>query len=201
MSGSPDTGGRVNGIAVTNDGTVFYVATEWGGLYKSVDSGRNWFQLENHLPVATWDVAVDPIDANKIYATSFYDGRVDSLAGINVSTDGGNAWIHPPTAVAPPPPYTSAARREEPSAFGISINSDNPQHVYIGTNTGLAISQDGGVTWNYVDPTPTTPATNVWDVLVHDGGIIDLVGDDGHQRSIDGGVTWTTAITDPLPGG
>lgn len=193
-------GGRVNGIAVANDGTTVYLATEWGGLYKSVDSGRNWFQLEGHMPFATWDVAVDPTNPNKVYATSFYDGRVDSLAGINVSTDGGNTWSHPPTAVAPLSLFTSSARRQEPSAFGISIDPDNPQRVYIGTNTGLAFSQDGGVTWGYIDPTPTTSADDIWDVIVHDGGIIDLVGDDGHRRSTDSGVSWTPN-TSELPGG
>jgi photosystem II stability/assembly factor-like uncharacterized protein len=205
VTNSADTGGRVNGVAVASDGTTFYAATEWGGLYKSVDTGRNWFHLENHLPFATWDVAVDPTNPRKVYATSFYDGRVDSLAGINVSNDGGVTWIHPPTAVPPPPPYTSAARREEPSAFGISIDPDDSQDVYIGTNAGLAISHDGGVTWEYVDPnaTPTSAdrAKNVWDVVVHHGGIIDVVGDRGHQRSLDGGVTWTTATTDPLSKG
>ena len=201
VTGPADTGGRVNGIAIAGDDTTVYAATEWGGLYKSIDTGRNWFQLEGHLPVATWDVAVDPSNPNKVYATSFYDGRVNSLAGINVSTDGGATWTRSPSAVAPPAPYTSAARREEPSAFGISIDPDDRQHVYIGTNTGLAISRDGGTTWQFVDPTPGDPADNVWDVVVHDGGIIDLVGDDRHRRSTDGGMTWTTAVTDPLPAG
>jgi len=200
VAGGAGTGGRVNGVAVANDGTTFYAATEWGGLYKSVDAGRNWFQLDGHLPVATWDVAVDPTNPNKVYATSFYDGRKDSLAGINVSTDGGNTWTHPAT----PHPYTTLARREEPSAFGISIDPDNPQDVYIGTNTGLAISNDAGLTWRYVDPTPEDPlgkpdpADDIWDVVVHDGGIIDLVGNDGHRRSENAGSTWTTAPTDSL---
>lgn len=214
VTGSADTGGRVNGVAVANDATTFYVATEWGGLYKSVDAGRNWFQLEGHLPVTTWDVAVDPTNPNKVYATSFYDGRVISLAGINVSMDGGVTWTHPTTAIPPlnfckPEPNAmadpnGAIRRNEPSAFGISIDPDNAQNVYIGTNCGLAISNNGGVTWTYVDPVPfddlgnPDPADNIWDVVVHDGGIIDLVGDDGHQRSTDGGVTWTTATTDLL---
>lgn len=195
------TGGRVNGLAVTSDGSTLYAASEWGGIYKSTDSGLSWFRLDNHVPTATWDVAVEPTNPNKVYATSFYDGRVNSLAGINVSNNGGNAWAHPATATPPGGTYTTAARRNEPSAFGISIDPDAPQNVYVGTNAGLAISNDAGATWRYVDPTPGDLADNIWGVIVHDGGIIDLVGDDGHQRSADGGNTWTTATTSPLPSG
>ena len=93
-----------------------------------------------------------------------------------------------------PPPrrpvsVSTRSRRDEPSAFGISIDPDNPNNVLIGTNCGLAISDDRGQTWRFVDPTPSDGADDVWDVVVHHGGIIDLIGDDGHRRSSDGGVS------------
>ncbi|MCI0528208.1 MAG: glycoside hydrolase [Nitrospira sp.] len=194
------SGGRVNGLAsVASNNKVFYAASEWGGIYKSTDQGRTWFRLNRHLPMATWDVEIDPKDPNKVYATSFYDGRINSLAGINVSTDGGNTWTHPATATPPETYNCPAIRREEPSAFGISVDPNKPQNVYIGTNCGLAISKDSGVTWKFVDPTPEDPANNVWDVVAHHDGIIDICGDDGHFRSTDGGTTWITGIG--LPSG
>ena len=116
-----------------------------------------------------------------------------------MSLDGGNSWFHPPTATPPEGMCLTAARRDEPSAFGISIDPSNPNRVYIGTNCGLAISDDRGLTWRFVDPTPADGADDVWDVIVHDRGIIDLIGDDGHQRSTDGGGIWTSAGF--LPGG
>lgn len=196
------SGGRVNGLAADpSSNQVFYAASEWGGLFKSVDGGNNWSRLDGHLPHVTWDVAVDPNDSNRIYVTSFFDGRVFSQSGINVSTDGGQTWAHPPTAAPPPNFCANAGRRSELSAFGISVDPNNSNNVYIGTNCGLAFSNDQGVTWSFVDPTPADGADNVWDVVVHNGGIIDLCGNDGHQRSIDGGVTWTTAIGFPRPGG
>lgn len=204
------SGGRVNGLAADpKNSNVFFAASEWGGLYKSIDAGLTWARLDNHMPTVMWDVEVSPADSNLIFATSFYDGRVDSRSGINVSTDGGLTWTKPPTAL--PLPGTCLTRenkpveerRDEPSAFGISIDSSNPQNVYIGTNCGLAISNDSGATWQYVDPTPEDLAADVWDVTVHHEGIIDLCGDDGHRRSEDGGATWTTAFSSgiPLPSG
>jgi photosystem II stability/assembly factor-like uncharacterized protein len=197
------SGGRVNGLAVDpNNNLIQYAATEWGGLYKSTNGGRNWTHLDGHVPQAMWDVEVDPSNSNRVYATSFYDGRVNSIAGINVSTNGGKTWTHPATATPSAIFCTDLNRRTQPSAFGICIDPDNNQNVYIGTNSGLAISTDSGVTWTFVDPTPATGPTNVYDVVVHHNGIIDLFGQDGHRRRTPGNTNWTTVTAGPgLPGG
>ncbi|WP_455210865.1 hypothetical protein [Kaarinaea lacus] len=198
------SGGRTNGLAsVPGDNTTFYAATEWGGLYKSTDSGLTWFRLDGHLPVATWDIVVDPANTNRVFATSLYDGRVNPISGIQISNDAGVTWSHPLTAHPDPALEGTAidntpdasfacnnARRTEPSAFGIALSPDVPQTVYVGTNCGLAISNDSGVTWRFIDPSPADAADNVWDVVAQAGGIVDVCGDDGHMRSMDGGITW-----------
>ena len=204
------SGGRVNNLACDvgpGQNVVIYAASEWGGLFKSADGGRNWDHLPGHVPVATEDVAVavDPSDPSVrvVYATSRYDGRADPRSGIQVSRDGGVTWTHPDTAVPKPGVNTPAgfscsqgAAIREPAAFGIGIRPDSPQTVVVGTNCGVAVSADSGMTWSYRDPTASTPAPFVWDVVVQAGGsqgmgIIDICGDDGHWRSQDGGTTWT----------
>ena len=202
------SGGRVNGLAsVAGDNQTFYAASEWGGLYRTTDAGVTWAFLNGHLPMATWDVEVDPSNTQRVYATSFFDGRETPLSGIEVSTDGGNTWTHPASANPPassPGFNCSAARRDEPSAFGIGIRPDAANNVFIGTNCGVAISADSGATWTFVDPTPATAASDVWDVVVQAGGptgqgIVDICGDDGHRRSTDGGANWTGG--GGIPGG
>jgi photosystem II stability/assembly factor-like uncharacterized protein len=203
-SSDPDgaSGGRVNGLAaVAGNKSIYYAASEWGGLFKSTDEGMTWVHLPGHYPTATWDVEVDPSNVNRVYATSFYDGRVNSVAGINISLNAGATWNKPATAVPPAGFCAQAVRRDEPSAFGIAVDPANPARVYVGTNCGLARSTDSGATWSYVNPTGAGSARNVWDVVVHHGGTIDICGDDGHFRSTNGGDTWTTASTSPLPGG
>ena len=206
--------GRFGGLAnVAGDTNTYYGASEFGGLYKTTNQGLNWFHLEGHTPLTTWDVEVDPQNTDRVYATSFYDGRVDPITGIQVSTDAGVTWQHPETAHADPAlegtandntpqaGYNAiAARRNEPAAYGISIRRDDPTNVAIGTNAGVAITTDSGLAWQIVDPTPGTPATNVWDAVWQPGGpqgTLDIVGDDGHLRSVDGGATWTA---NNLPG-
>lgn len=196
------SGGRMNGLAsVAGNNQVFYAASEWGGLFKSVDGALTWAHLPGHVPTATWDIEVDPANVNRIYATSFYDGKVQSLAGINVSTDAGATWTKPVSATPPVGFCAQQSRRDEPSAYGIALDPDNAAHVFVGTNCGLAVSTDSGANWNFVDPTPANGANDIWDVVVHHGAIIDTCGADGHRRSTDGGVTWTTATSNPLPSG
>src|SRR3954468_12325488 len=96
------TGGRVNGLGVDRSTPArIYAASEFGGLWRSTDTGQNWQHLDGHVPTVTWDVEVDPTNSNRVYATSFYDGRTNSRAGINVSNDAGAAWTHPATATPP----------------------------------------------------------------------------------------------------
>lgn len=209
------TGGRVNHLGAdptTND--VFYLASEYGGLFRSADGGATWNHLDGHTPVIGWDVEVDPTNAARVYAASWYDGRVDSLAGINVSTNSGTTWTHPATAYplptlegtaqdnTPDPGYTCVNSRTEPSAFGISIRPGGSSPVVIGTRCGVAISTDSGATWTFRDPNPAPGGADaVWDAVVHaDGTTIDVCGVGGHFRSTDSGVTWIGG-TGGLPGG
>ncbi|MES2179370.1 MAG: hypothetical protein V4550_16040 [Gemmatimonadota bacterium] len=194
------SGGRVNGLAAASDKSVFFAASEWGGLYRSTDSGRTWAQLSRHLPMATWQVAVDPTNPRRVYATSFFDGRTKSLAGINVSTDGGATWVHPKVSTPAPGFCDSLSREQNPSAFGIAIDKSNPARVLIGTNCGLAESKDSGVTWNTIYPLAHGEAADVWSVVIH-AGIVDICGEAGHSRSTDGGKSWSDAARLPLLSG
>lgn len=202
------SGGRINSVIMSTDSDgipVYYAASGGGGLYKSMrfkeyeQPGYDWFYLKNHRPVVTWDLAVHPAYPDQIYASSFYDGRAKSLAGINISLDAGRNWKHPSDFVPPAGFCDGESRRLEPSAFGIAVDPDEPKHVFVGTNCGLAVSKDRGGSWSYLDPTPSNPANDVWDVIVHHNGIIDTCGEDGHRRSVDGGNTWTIPAEAPLP--
>ncbi|PPK88167.1 photosystem II stability/assembly factor-like uncharacterized protein [Neolewinella xylanilytica] len=196
------SGGRVNKLAISGDGNSLYAASELGGLFRSRDRGNNWERLDGHLPTLTVDVEVSPADPNVVLATSTYDGRLSSLSGLNRSTDGGTSWTRPASFTPPTGFCQRAVEAETLSGYGIAFDRDNPDRVYAGTSCGLAISTNGGATWNFVDPTPRNSPDRIMDVVVHNG-IVDIVGDDGHFRSTDNGLTWTTT-SDPanaLPSG
>ncbi len=200
-SANATTGGRGNGVAnVPGEPDTYYSASEFGGIFKTVDGAGTWFQLDDHLPMATRDVAVDPGNTGTVYATSLYDGRANnSVSGINVSYDGGATWAHPATATPGPGASCNATAVAEPAAFGIAIQPGAPQNVFIGTNCGLAVSTNSGATWTFLDPTPATSDGNiVWDVAVQADGTLDICGDDGHFRRAAGAATF---VAGDLPAG
>lgn len=194
------TGGRVNGVAIDpHDHFVMYAASEWGGIYKSVDGGDQWLRLTGHRPMVTWDVEVNPGNSNIVYATSLYDGRNPSLSGINVSFNGGLSWTHPPSATPSPGRCANLADQTELSAFGIAIDRSNPQRVYIGTSCGVAISTDAGFTWHHETPPSPDGGGRVWDVVSAVSGVVDLCGDEGHFFFELDTLTWGEGIG--LPSG
>lgn len=195
------TGGRINGLAsVAGSNQVFYAASEKGGLFKTTNAGTNWSRLNSFLQMRAWDVAVDPGNTNRVYATSGYDGRINPLSGIEVSTNGGGSWTHPATANPPGTFVCSAANATtRPAAWGIAIEPGASQNAYIGTNCGLAISNNSGSTWTFVDPFAPGSVGNIFDVVAQSGGVIDVCGDGGHARSTNGGTNWTVGTG--LPAG
>lgn len=186
------TGGRVNGTAVSpTSALVLYAASEWGGLYKSTDGGDNWSRLDGHRPVATWDVEVDHSNANKVYATSFYDGRSTALSGINVSSNAGTSWSRPATAIPPALFCNDSDDQTELTAFGIDVDPTNAARVYVGTACGMAFTTDSGATWSY--SSPVAGARKIWDVVVSgSGSFVDTCGDDGHRFYVVATGMWGT---------
>ncbi|HSX59670.1 MAG TPA: hypothetical protein VLF18_05685 [Tahibacter sp.] len=191
------SGGRVNKIAThPTSNQIYFAASEWGGLFRTGDAGRNWAYVPGHRPQALWDVKFNPSNALVLVATSRYDGKTTPDSGISVSRDGGVTWSVPATARPAAGDCRFAVDRTEPEGFGIAFDPANANRIYVGTGCGIAISTDNGLTWDFVDPTPATPGgSRVWDVEVHHG-VVDVCGADGHQRSSDNGATFVAGAVE-----
>jgi hypothetical protein len=203
-NGSPNaaSGGRVNHVAAASNFSRVYAATELGGLYTSFDQGATWVRINTYSPTATWDVKVDPSNNNRVYATSFFDGRVTPASGINISDDAGTTW----RAVNIPALNTlnclQTRARNEPSGWQIAINPTNTRTVFAGTNCGLGRSLNGGATWDFIDPSPGDGiAEQVYSVIAHGASTVDVITDNGHFRSTNNGGAWSAAgTTGPVAG-
>jgi photosystem II stability/assembly factor-like uncharacterized protein len=118
-----------------DDPQTMYAGTYAGGMIKSVDGGRNWFEVNGlrHLGEVlgnSYGTALDPTDPDTMYATT--------IGGIFKTTDGGEAWRFIGQGVF------QHLRQ-------IAIDPTDPQRLYLGGDSQtFYTSDDGGESWTQV---------------------------------------------------
>jgi photosystem II stability/assembly factor-like uncharacterized protein len=137
------------------------------GVFKSTDGGASWRPLPKGTPPPgdTAALAIDPLDSQNVYAAGM---------GVFRSGDGGATWEGPvdgfyvdSLALDPSKPATMYALSEHEvfkstnggaawRTLDVGVRADihalvvDPQarQVYLGTDSGLFVSSDGGETWH-----------------------------------------------------
>lgn len=151
-------GGRALSIAVaSNNDKRMVVATETGGLFRTFDGGASWQHLDNLPNFKTIDVAISSLNPDIIIATTQAQYRTVNDGGIWRSMDGGATWTQPSGWV----PLPSSVCTDRPSAYGIS-HMPLSHTFYVGTDCGLAISNDDGATWSNMVLDPNSPGTDAF---------------------------------------
>ncbi len=155
------------------------------GLYRSTDGGLTWSQLkERGLPAGTLgriDVAVSPVDTNRIYA------MIEAKeGGLYRSDDAGATWRR----------ISDDGRIRQRAWYFSKIYADTKalDTVYA-LNTGMLRSTDGGKTFDLV------PATHgdhhaLW-IDPNNANSLINANDGGASVSLDGGKTWSTQENQP----
>lgn len=115
------------------------------GLYKSVDGGKNWFELIEGLPEekGKMAIAVSPANSDKVYAVIESDSDQDK-GGLFVSEDAGNSWTM----------VSGDNRLVQRAWYYIEVFPDpnDENTVYIMSAQALR-SIDGGKTWELLTGT------------------------------------------------
>jgi uncharacterized protein (TIGR03437 family) len=102
-------------------------STDGPTLYRSTDAGATW-SLLSHSPGLVFALACDATNPDVLYAAAGYNPR-----SIYKTSDAGNSW----TKLADLPVVNST--------FALAASADT---IYAATDNGVAISRDGGATWN-----------------------------------------------------
>lgn len=143
---------RVEGIHIMNiaidprDSKIVYAASWGSGVLKSTDGGATWTSIRK--PFQDFDrarfpraVILDPNVANRVYHISRF--------GILRSDDAGATWN----------PLTIAAPNNTLDVRALAVQPKDPKKLVYATNTSIAFSNDGGVTWTN-RKLPTTRGTS-----------------------------------------
>jgi photosystem II stability/assembly factor-like uncharacterized protein len=204
------TSGRVQDVAIDPKNTsTWYVATAFGGLWKTVNRGISFapvFDDEGSFTLCC--VVIDPRDSNVIWVGSGENSSQRSAHfgdGIYKSTDGGQTWKH-----------VGLATSEHIGK--IIIDPRNSNVVYAaaqgplwsaGGERGLYKTTDGGARWTAV--LTISPDTGVSDVVFHPKNpdtiyassyqrrraVGQMVGggpEGGIFKSTNGGKTWVKLV-------
>lgn len=128
-----DVTGRIGLAVAPSDGNRVYalIESKQGLLWRSDDGGANWTMVSNDTlvdqrPFYFTHIAVDPKNANKVYAVSMM---------LAVSTDGGKKF-HP------------IAEAVHVDYHAIWISPSDPSRIIVGEDGGYALTVDGGANWS-----------------------------------------------------
>ena len=131
-------GNKILSMAVSSTNSdVVYVGTApsetRAHIFKTSNGGDTWTDITSTLPDRyPMDLAVDPDDDQTVYAIFSGFGSPHVFK----STNGGASWIN-----------INGALPDIPT-LSIAIDPLNSNHIYVGNDIGVYISQDGGSSWN-----------------------------------------------------
>ncbi len=157
-----------------------------GGIYKSINGGKDWIKLEKGLPkglIGKIDLAVSPVDSRILYAVIEAPGED---RGLYKSVDQGKSFTHVSDnedLVNRPFYYTN-----------IELDPTNPDIIYSNANP-LVKSTDGGKTWNRMS-VPHGDNHDIW-LNPNNPDLLIQCNDGGANVSHNGGKTWSTQFNQP----
>ncbi|WP_318344481.1 WD40/YVTN/BNR-like repeat-containing protein [Flagellimonas baculiformis] len=157
-----------------------------GGIYKSINGGKDWVKLEKGLPkglIGKIDLAVSPVDSRILYAVIEAPGED---RGLYKSVDQGKSFTHVSDnedLVNRPFYYTN-----------IELDPTNPDIIYSNANP-LVKSTDGGKTWKRMS-VPHGDNHDIW-LNPNNPDLLIQCNDGGANVSHNGGKTWSTQFNQP----
>lgn len=143
--------GRVSCLTIDpNDNDVIWAGAATGGVWKSIDGGRNWltFPFTEFLSLGISDIAVAPTNSDIVYAATGDADAGGSLgtvfnfsAGILKTSNGGQTWTRTALDV----------QQSNGILFNkLIVHPQNPNIVFASSNAGVFVTSDGGNQWFFI---------------------------------------------------
>ena len=157
-----------------------------GGIYKSINGGKDWVKLENGLPknlIGKIDLAVSAVDSSILYAVIEAPGNE---GGLYKSVNQGKSFVQVSSnkgLVNRPFYYTN-----------IELDPTNPDIIFSNANP-LLKSIDGGKSWRRMS-VPHGDNHDIW-INPNNPNLLIQANDGGANVTHNGGKTWSTQFNQP----
>lgn len=216
--GPENVGGRVVDIEFNpTDPSIVYAGFATGGVFKSTDSGNNWFPIFDSLAVLTiGDIAIDPQNTDVLYVgTGEANGGHNNFpgGGLFKSTDAGLTWqflgLEQTTSIGRVLVHPTNSNIVYLAAIGSYFSPDPDRGVYKSTDAGatwnksLFLSDSTGAIDIIMDPNdPNRMMASMWERVRRPTSSHLYGPSSGIYRTFDGGTTWdlvpsTTGLPNP----
>ena len=123
------------------DEKIIWVGTDDGNVQVTKDGGKTWTNTVSNisrLPANTWCYHIEASSIDKATAYAVFDGHTggDMNTYVYKTSDYGASWTNIAT--------------DEIHGFARSIQEDfvNPDLLFLGTEFGLYVTLDGGISWS-----------------------------------------------------
>ena len=157
-----------------------------GGIYKSINGGKDWVKLEDGLPkdlIGKIDLAVSPVDSSILYAIIEAPGKE---GGLYKSENQGKSFTHI---------SNNKGLVNRPFYYiNVELDPTNPDIVYSNANP-LLKSIDGGKSWERMS-VPHGDNHDIW-INPNNPNLLIQCNDGGANVSHNGGKTWSTQFNQP----
>jgi photosystem II stability/assembly factor-like uncharacterized protein len=153
------------------------------GLYRSLDAGETWEQLQTASTPGLINIeslAIDPRNPDVIYAGTWYLPYK--------TTDGGRTWANIKNGII-----------DDSDIFAIDIDPRNPDHVIASACSGIYETDNAGGSWRKVQGIPSQ-SRRTRAILQHPSlsGIVFAGTTEGFWRSTNGGDSWMLTTSKQL---
>ncbi|MEN8154546.1 MAG: hypothetical protein ABFR75_11050 [Acidobacteriota bacterium] len=175
---------------------LIYAGTDDGRIWRTMNGGKNWKEIRNGKVPVKWvsRIVASKYDIGTVYMTQ--TGRRDDDFQVYVwkSENFGNTWIDISGNIPVGPVNVI---REDPK---------NKKRLYLGTDAGVYISNDGGKKWEvlgsmpfaYVHDLAYHPRDNMIIIATHGRGMWVLDAEQIDKKEETGGKVGVTASPDQV---
>jgi photosystem II stability/assembly factor-like uncharacterized protein len=203
--GGRQDNGLTTAIAINpNDGNVIYQGTAGGGVWRTLDGGATWtptFDRQISLGIGEPSaIAIDANDTSIIYVGTSTRVTPQARAGLYKSTDGGASCVRVGSGY-PAGNIGNATQFVNQDINVIIVDPANSQTLYLGSQSGVFRSTDGGQNWTLGAGSNGDARSLVLDTTSPAGARILYAGITGGGvfRSNDGGQNWALILGPATP--